>query len=388
MIHRIITDKISRALQVFPIIGIIGPRQVGKTTLAKLLESQLGKPTIFLDLEGHSDRQKLVEGELFLSQQMDKCVVIDEIQQMPELYPLLRWLVDQQRTPARFILTGSATPDLIRNNTESLAGRIAYFELTPLTLPEVLSVTTMQTHWFRGGFPLSLLAASDEESTMWLENFIDTFLQRDIRNLGYEISVPAMGRLLQILASLNGKILTLSDISNSMDITTKTLNKYLDILEGSFLIRRLSPFFANTTKRLVRSPKLYFRDSGLLHQLLQMNTLERLHGTVFLGPSWESYVIEQIIQTAGNFWQYDYYRTYSGAEVDLIMSQPGGKKVLLEIKYSVDPTPARGFYEAVSELKADAQYIIIPEGETWQRNADQKVSGLAHFLLHELPLLT
>jgi uncharacterized protein len=300
MIERFATEKIKKALGFFPVIGIIGPRQVGKTTLAKMLENDLQKPTLFLDLERNADRQKLADPELFLSQQNEKCVILDEIQNMPELMPLLRWLVDQKREPARFILTGSSTPDLIRNNTETLAGRIAYFELTPLSLLEITGVQTMQTHWFRGGFPLALLADSDETSGMWLENFVDTFLQRDIRSLGYDISIPDMGRLLRVLASVHGKILTVEDVSNSMNLSSKTVRKYLDILEGSFLIRRLQPFFYNTTKRLVRAPKLYFRDSGLLHSLLQIGSWERLHGTIFLGASWEGYAIEQIMATAGN----------------------------------------------------------------------------------------
>lgn len=388
MISRTITEKIKKALGVFPVIGIIGPRQVGKTTMAKTLQGYLDKETILLDLERHSDQQRLAEPELFLGQQMDKCVIIDEIQNMPELLPLIRWLVDQKREPARFILTGSSTPDLIRNNTETLAGRIAYFELHPFSLLEVAQTTTMETHWFRGGFPLSLLAGSDEGSRMWLENFIDTYLQRDIRSLGYQISIPVMGRLLQVLASANGKILTLTDVSNSMNISTKTVNKYLDILEGSFLIRRLSPYFLNTTKRLVRSPKLYFRDSGLLHTLLQIESLDRLYGTIFLGPSWEGYVIEQIIQAAGSSWQYDFFRTHAGAEADLVLSQPGGKKVLVEIKYSVDPTPSRGFYESAAALKPDFQYIITPQGDAWMRNEHQKISGLEYFIKKELPNFT
>jgi predicted AAA+ superfamily ATPase len=384
MIERLITEKVKKALGVFPIIGIIGPRQVGKTTLAKMMEKEVGKPTVFLDLERSSDRQKLAEPELFLTQQTDKCVIIDEIQQMPELLPLLRWLVDQKREPARFILTGSSTPDLIRNNTETLAGRIAYFELTPFSLPEIKRVKTMQEHWFRGGFPLALLVDSDETSALWLENFIDTFLHRDIRSLGYEISIPAMSRLLKILASLHGQILTLSDVSNSMNISAKTLNKYLDILEGSFLIRRLSPYFHNTTKRLVRSPKLYFRDSGLLHNLLQISSLEQLHGSIFLGASWEGYVIEQIILAAGPKWQYDFYRTQGGTETDLVLSQPGGRKILIEIKYSVNPTPSRGFFESAVDLKPDFQYIIIPEGAAWMRNETQRVCGLEWFLEEEM----
>ncbi len=387
MIYRFITEKVKKALNVFPVVGIIGPRQVGKTTLVRSLENALQKPTLFLDLERSSDRQKLADPELFLSQQTDKCVIIDEIQGMPELMPLLRWLVDQKREPARFILTGSSTPDLIRNNTETLAGRIAYFELMPISLPELAGVKTIYEHWMRGGLPLSILADSDETSEMWRENFVDTYLHRDIRSLGYEISIPVMERLMRVLASLNGKVLTLQDVSNSLDISTKTLGKYLDILEGSFVIRRLSPFFQNTTKRLVRSPKLYFRDSGLLHHLLQINSLNQLHGTIFHGMSWEGYVIEQIILAAGNKWQPDFFRTHAGAEADLVLSQPGGKIVMIEIKYSTDPTPSRGFYESAEALHPHAQYIIIPEGDAWMRNEVQKVCGLEHFLQFELPNL-
>lgn len=179
----------------------------------------------------------------------------------------------------------------------------------------------------------------------------------------------------------------MQDVSNSLDISSKTLRKYLDILEGSFVIRRLPPFFQNTTKRLVRSPKLYFRDSGLLHHLLHIGNLNQLHGTIFHGMSWEGYVIEQIILAAGNKWQSDFYRTHAGAEADLVLSQPGGKTVMIEIKYSTDPTPSRGFYESAKALKPVAQYIIIPEGDAWMRSEDQKVCGLEYFLQFELPNL-
>lgn len=389
MIQRTIQASVLEALTFFPAIGIIGPRQVGKTTLVRLLQPLLNRPTLLLDLERDSDRQKLAEPELFLQQYTDQCVIIDEIQNLPTLFPLLRWLIDQNRQPARFILTGSASPDIIRGNTETLAGRIAYFELMPFSLTEIHSLKTYQEHWFRGGFPDALLAPSPALADLWLANFIETFLQRDIRRIGYDITVPSMERLLHVLASASGTLLNVDSISKNLGMGVNTVKKYLDILEGSFLVRRLPPFYANTTKRLVRSPKLYIRDTGLLHRLLGMRNLEQLQGSMWLGNSWETYVIEEIIRVAGKAFTYSFYRTQAGAEVDLVLTNgPSGHLIQIEIKYSTNAAPSKGFHSAAQDLQPHRQYVIVPEGEAWQRSESVRVCGLYWFLTQELPGLT
>jgi uncharacterized protein len=384
MINRSILPQIQQALEYFPVVGIIGPRQVGKTTLAKILEKGLNQPTLFLDLERDSDRQKLAEPELFLQKYTDRCIIIDEIQNIPTLLPLIRWLVDQNRRPARFILTGSASPDIIKGSTETLAGRIAYFELMPFSLLEIKEIKSQTEHWFQGGFPDALLAPNIQLSEMWLGNFIETFLQRDIRRIGYDITIPAMERLLKVLASTSGNLLNVDGLSNSLGISYNTVKKYLDILEGSFLLRRLQPFYANTTKRLVRSPKVFIRDTGLLHRLMGIRDFEQLHGHIMLGNSWETYVIEEIIRAGGKTFEYSFYRTQSGVEMDLILRGASGKLTVIEIKYSVNASPSKGFKLAVEDLKPDFQYIIVPEGDSWERSESVTVCGLLWFLTHEI----
>ena len=384
MIQRSILPQVQQALGYFPVVGIIGPRQVGKTTLAKILEKGLNKPTLFLDLERDSDRQKLAEPELFLQQYTDRCIIIDEIQNIPTLLPLIRWLVDQDRRPARFILTGSASPDIIKGSTETLAGRIAYFELMPFSLLEIGDIKSQTEHWFRGGFPDSLLAPNAALSEMWLGNFIETFLQRDIRRIGYDITVPSMERLLKVVASTSGSLLNIDGLSNSLGISAITVKKYLDILEGSFLLRRLQPFYVNTTKRLVRSPKIFIRDTGLLHRLMGIRDFEQLHGSMWLGNSWETYVIEEITRVGGKSFEYSFYRTQSGTEVDLVLRGSSGKLTMIEIKYSVNASPSKGFHSVAEDLKPDFKYIIVPEGDMWERASAVFVCGLRWFLTHEM----
>lgn len=384
MIKRDLTEKVLHALTFFPAVGIVGSRQVGKTTLLKLIQPQFSQPVLYLDLERDSDRQMLAEPELFLSAHTDKCVIIDEVQMMPNLMPLLRWLIDQDRRPARYLLTGSASPDLVRDNTETLAGRIAYFELHPFSLPEIAEVVSPETHWFRGGFPEALLAPTPAFSSMWMENFVQTFLYRDVRLLGHEITIPAMERLLKVLASYNAQLIQYEGLCTSVGISLPTLKKYLDILEGSFLLRRLQPHFANVTKRLVRSPKLYLRDTGLLHRLLNLTDLVQLQGSPWLGASWESYVIEQIARVAGKSWEFSFYRTQRGAEVDLVLKSPAGKLLMIEIKYSVNPSPSAGFHVSATDLQPDARYVIVPGENVWDRNDGVRVRGLLPFLRQEL----
>ena len=386
MIARTILPKVQEALTFFPVVGIIGPRQVGKTTLVKIIQEQMAEPTLFLDLERDSDRQKLNEPELFLQQYTDRCIIIDEIQLLPTLLPLLRWNIDQHRRPARFILTGSASPDIIKNNTETLAGRIAYFELMPFSITEIGSVKSLYQHWFSGGFPDALLAPTQTLSEMWLANFIETYLQQSLRRIGFDITVVSMKRLLKILASASGTLLNVNEISNNLGMGANTIKKYLDILEGSFLIRRLQPFYANTTKRLVRSPKVYIRDTGLLHQLNGISSLEQLQGSMYLGNSWESYVIEEIIKAGDKRFDYFFYRTQAGAEVDLVLENSRTKQLtIIEIKYSSNAAPTRGFYSALQDLQPQNQYVIVPEGEAWQRKESVVACGLRWFLANELP---
>ncbi|WP_229376373.1 ATP-binding protein [Fibrella aquatilis] len=372
-------------LAYFPVVGLVGPRQVGKTTLAKGLAGQFTKPIVYFDLELESDRRRLTDAETFLRQYTGYCVVIDEVQRMPQLFPLLRALVDQQREPARFLLLGSASPELVRDSSESLAGRISYIELMPFSWPEVLSQSTIQEHWLKGGFPNAFLAPRLPLTFRWLTNFIQTYIERDLRLLGYELSGRLLTDLLKMVAHVNGNVLNISDLSRSLGVSQPTVNRYLDLLTGSFVIQRLAPYSVNVSKRLVKAPKLYIRDSGVLHQLAQTITYDALLGHPVAGASWEGYVIEQIRRVVGNDWSFYYYRTHAGAEIDLLLIAPNGKKVAIEIKLSNAPTVSKGFYSSLDDLQADYQFVIIPTGESYPKDNNLWVCNLTDFLINRLP---
>jgi uncharacterized protein len=385
MISRNITSRLTRDLAWSPVLGIVGPRQVGKTTLAKHLQSQMGKPSIYLDLELNDDFQKLNDAQSYLSAHQDKTVIIDEIQIRPELFALLRALVDQHRVAGRFILLGSASPFIIKQNTETLAGRIAYHELAPFSFPEISDRYGQNIHWFKGGFPGALLQQEDIITRKWLDDFIETFIQRDLARLGFQVPSQLIRNMLSMTAHLQGSILNISSLGNSLGISTVTVNKYLEILEGSFLLRRIPPYFKNVGKQLVKSPKIYHRDSGLLHHLLRIADFEQLLGHPIVGQSWEGYVIEQIIREAPEFTEFFFYRTKSGAELDLLLITPKGKLVGIEIKFSVAPAVSKGFYISLADLKADFAYVITPQGESYDRQDGTKMRSLAAFLAQDLP---
>lgn len=387
MIERRITASILESLSFFPVVGIIGSRQVGKTTLARHLQTLMTKQSIYLDLELSSDYQKLSDAEGYLSQHFDKCVFIDEVQVRPELFALLRALVDQRREPARFVLLGSASPYIVKNNTETLAGRIAYHELAPFSLSEISAVSNWQTHWFRGGFPNALLAPSSNLSQRWLADFTDTFIERDLQRLRFDVPGPMLRRLLSMIGHLHGMLLNQSQIAQSLGVTQPTVNRYLELLEGSFLIRRLSPWFRNAKKRLVKTPKIYFRDTGLLHRMWGLPDLDSLYGHPALGASWEGYVIEQIIQEAGEFSEFYFYRTQNGAEADLVWITSQNKTVCIEVKFSSAPIISKGFYQSVEDLQPDFKYIIVPQGETFDKPGEVRVCALQTFLEKEMPQL-
>lgn len=387
MIKRLITQRILRDLNWSPIIGLVGPRQVGKTTLARYLETQISKPTIYLDLELREDWFKLEDAQSYLTSHVDKCVLIDEIQIRPELFALLRALTDQKREPARFILLGSASPHIVKLNTETLAGRIAYHELTPFSFSEIKSLYSQEEHWIKGGFPGSLLASETFISRKWLDDFAETFIHRDLTRLGFAVSATTVRNLLLMLAHLHGDQLNSSSLANSLGVTHPTVNKYLELLEGSFLIRRLSPYYKNIGKRLTKSPKIYIRDSGLLHYLLRVFSLEQLRGNPAIGASWEGYVIEQIMREAPEFSDFYYYRTQNGAEIDLLMITPSGKMVCIEIKFSVSPSISKGFYQSVEDLQPHYKYVITPSGERFDRDDKLRICPLNIFLEQELQTL-
>ncbi len=385
MIERLLTLRILRDLTWSPIVGLVGSRQVGKTTLVKHLQSKIGKPTLYLDLELREDWFKLEDAQSYLSGHADKCVIIDEIQVRPEIFALLRALTDQRREPARFILLGSAAPHIVKLNTETLAGRIAYHELPPLSFSEIRSRFSQEEHWLRGGFPGALLAPEAFISRKWLDDFTETFIHRDLSRPGFSIPAGQLRNMLSMLAHLHGSIFNASALGASLGVTHPTVNKYIELLEGGFLIRRLQPYFVNLGKRLTKSPKLYLRDSGLLHYLLRVFDTESLRGNPAVGASWEGYVIEQIIREAPEFSDFYYYRTQNGAEVDLLLITPKGKKVCIEIKFSVSPVISKGFYQSVEDLQPDFKYIITPGGERFDRSDGLRICPLAVFLEEELP---
>lgn len=311
---------------------------------------------------------------------MDKCVIIDEVQRMPELFTLLRALVDQRREPARFILLGSASPDLLRHSAESLAGRIAHFELMPFSLGEIRDQMLLHVHWFRGGFPGACLAPTPELTKDWLREFIRTYVERDVRAMGVDVNPVLFERLLRMLGHLHAGQQNAASLANSLGISTPTVNRYLDLLENSFLIARLQPWFVNIGKRLTKFPKIYVRDSGLLHYLLYIQDFNALSGHPAIGHSWEGYVIEEIRRAMAGRGKLYYYRTRGGAEVDIFVETPSGRKICIEVKYDIKPTPSRGFYESTRDLQPDAQYIIVPDGASWPYNEAITISGLQFFL--------
>ena len=384
MINRAVTASILNDASYFPVLGIIGPRQVGKTTLAKALRTMLAKETLYFDLEMVEDERLMEEPTRFFQQNEGKCIIIDEIQRGPHLFPIIRAVVDQNRTPARFILLGSASPWLLRHSSESLAGRIAYTELMPFSLNELPATIGWETHWLRGGFPNALLAPNDELCMRWLDNLVKTFIERDVRLLGFEIAPNAIAKLLAVLSTVHGNLLNISDLSRTIGVSQPTAKHYLDILEGAFLIDRLQPYFVNTTKRLVKSPKLYIRDTGVLHRLSNIASLSSLQNHIIAGASWEGYVIEQIRRQTLQRWQYYFYRTQKGAEADMLLIAPNGKKALIEVKISNAPTTSRGFYEVTDDLQPEFRYLITPESHNYQRNDGLHILPLADFLTEEI----
>ena len=364
MIKRILEPTVLQSLEFFPAVGILGPRQVGKTTLVKALMGQLNRSSIYFDLEITEDYETLVNNTTWvIDNNQDKTIVIDEIQRYLPLLPQLRGLIDRNRKAGRFILLGSASPIFLQKSSESLAGRVAYHELSPLGYSEMKAANiTENTHWLRGGFPDALLAPTDVFWGQWQQNFIKTYVEQDLSKLGMSNQASITNNFLRMISHIHGSLLNYSMIGNSLGISHTTVQLYVDILEQAFLVRRLEPWFVNMSKRLVKSPKIYIRDTGNLHYLHNIRSFSDLTQNPIAGASWEGYVIEQIVQQLKDGVQAYFYRTSNGAEMDLVLVQGLKPVVSIEIKLSLKPALKRGSTESVTDLMTEHNFVVTPAG--------------------------
>ena len=361
MIPRQLQKQVETALSRQAAVLLVGPRQSGKTTLS--LELARRGDAVYLDLEDQDDRSRLEEPRLFLDALEDRLVVFDEIHRAPELFASLRGVIDRGRRRGkgigRFLILGSASIDLLRQSGESLAGRVESLELMPLSLLEIEdSLSARNALWLRGGFPQSWLAASDGDSLVWRRNFIRTYLERDIPQFGPRVPATTLERLWTMLAHRQGSLLNVSTLARALETSARSIGRYIDLFADLMLLRRLPPLHANVGKRLVKSPKTYVRDSGLVHSLLGISSLEELAGHPVIGESWEGFVIETLLGLLPWPTQASFYRTVTGAEIDLVLDFPGGQRWAIEIKRSLSAKVSRGFHMALADIAPSRAFVV------------------------------
>lgn len=377
MIERRLAPVVAELLDTTPAVALLGPRQVGKTTLALAIAEQ--RSSIYMDLESEADRAKLAEPELYLARHEDKLVILDEVHRLPGLFQELRGSIDQGRRRGkrygRFLLLGSASMDLLQQSGESLAGRIGYLELGPLDGLEV-SVSELERLWVRGGFPESFLAPSDARSMRWRRDFIRTYLEHDVPMLGPRIPAETLRRFWTMLAHQQGGLLNASSFARALGVDGKTVASYLDLLVDLLLVRRLEPWHTNVGKRLVKSPKIYVRDSGLVHALLGLSTADEVLGHPVAGASWEGVVIETLIAAAPEGTRPHFYRTAAGAEIDLLLELPGGATWAFDVKRSLSPSLRKGFHLACVDLQPARRIVVYPGDESFPLGQDVEVLPL------------
>lgn len=361
---RDLKEEILKHLDHFPSVVILGARQVGKTTLSKKLIESIKKESLYLDLELDSDVNRLSEPEMFLKLNKDKCIIIDEVQRMPALFPILRGVIDQDRNPGRFILLGSANTHILKLSSESLAGRVSYIELTGFLINEISEKYNTDDLWFKGGFPEAFLTKENDIRNIWYNSFIKTVTERDLPQLGLKVSSKTVGRFVRMISSNQGGLLNKSNLSKSLGISHAQVNEVLEYLEAVFLIRNLEPYHINIKKRLVKSPKVYIRDSGLMHFLNGIKDINSLLGNQIVGNSWEGFCIEQIIGSLREKYSYYFFRTQDQAEVDLIVCKGDQPVHCVEIKLNSDPKKSKRFTTVINDLKTEENFIIIPECKT------------------------
>lgn len=377
-IQRNLISTLKQYMEIFPAVAILGPRQCGKSTLVKHLNQHFD--VLYLDLQKESDLNKLSEPELFFEMNTDKIICLDEIQLVPKLFSVLRSVIDGNRINGKFILLGSASKELIQQTSESLAGRIGMLHLSPFLLTELhhLERFNLQEFWLRGGFPKSFLAVNDGNSFVWLDNYIRTYIERDIPQLGFQIPALQLRRLLTMCAHNQGQQVNLSKLGESLGLTHPTIKRYIDLLEQTFIVRTLLPYEINVKKRLVKSPKVFVRDSGILHQLLAIPDFNSLLGNPVFGSSWEGMVLENIIVSMPS-WDSFFYRTATGDEIDLILKK-GTRVIAIECKASDAPKVTKGFYRCLEVIKPNKTYIIAPTNDTYLLKENITVIGLENFL--------
>ena len=378
-IERDLVNHLKKYLDIFPAVAILGPRQCGKSTLIKSLDKNFDN-IIYLDLQRESDLNQLLDPELFFKINSDKIICLDEIQLVPKLFSVLRSVIDSNRVNGKFILLGSASQDLIQQTSESLAGRIGILHLSPFLINELdyLENFDLQKFWFRGGFPNSYLSKNDENSSIWIQNYIRTYIERDIPQLGFQIPALQLRRLLTMCAHNQGQQLNLSKLAESLNLTHPTIKRYIDLLEQTFIVRTIPPFEINIKKRLIKAPKVFVRDSGILHQLLAIPNFNSLMGNPVFGSSWEGIVIENIIVNMPS-WDYFFYRTATGDEIDLILKK-GNQIIAIECKASAAPKVAKGFYRSLEVIKPNKTFIIAPTNDTYKIAETITVTGLDNFI--------
>jgi predicted AAA+ superfamily ATPase len=357
MIDRLIENKIKEALQRSPSVALMGPRQVGKTTIA--INIAASTPSIYLDLENRLDLQKVNDIHSFHDANRNKLIILDEVQRLPEIFASLRGIIDQERRTGnkfeQFLFLGSASIDLLKQSSESLAGRISYIEMYPINLLEFNELNTL---WLRGGFPESLLASSNNNSVDWRRDFIKTYLERDIPQLGPRIPAETLERFWTMLAHHQGSVMNAANLARNLDLSGVTISRYLDLMTDLLLVRKLKPWTFNIGKRLVRSPKIYVRDSGITHALLDISNYNQLLGHPVVGGSWEGFVIENLLSIAPANVQAYYYGTPGGAEIDLLLVFSGVEKWAIEIKRSSAPSIKKGFYIACNDLQPNKRFVV------------------------------
>lgn len=383
MIIRSLQKTLLKALARQPSVVLLGPRQVGKTTLALQVSEE--KDSIYLDLESPEDLRKLSDPLLYLRSHENMLIILDEIQRVPDLFLSLRGLIDERRRKGQpvghFLLLGSASLDLLKQSSETLAGRISQLELTPLTALEISESQDEYIQlWVRGGFPNSYLSENDQLSFEWRHDFIRSYLERDIPQLGPRIPSETLRRLWIMLAHIQGNLLNASQLAKNLGVSVQTITRYIDLLVDLLLVRRLQPFHANIGKRLVKSPKVYIRDSGLLHSLLGVKDAEALQSHPIVGASFESFVIENCLNCAPFGTNAYFYRTAAGAEIDLLLEMPDRSLWAIEIKRSLSPKIQKGFYHAQEDLKPDRSFVIYAGKEYYPLNENIEVIGLYDFL--------